>query len=59
MGKTSAATDPIGNEPQNTDSNDAVKREWIEAWKTVICAEVLSAFTRCEELVLDPLLMHF
>lgn len=53
------STNSVGNGPQGTDLNATGTHEWLEEWKTVICAEVISAFTKCEELVLDPLLMHF
>lgn len=59
MGNFSAATAPTSNAPNAVDPTGAATLEWIEAWKTVILAEMLSAVTRCEEIVLDPLLMHF
>ena len=59
MGNSSANTAPTRNELHTMDAKAGARREWINSWLTVIFAEVLSAFTRCEELVLDPLLMHF
>jgi hypothetical protein len=59
MINSATAAVPAKTQPQRAIENTGMFRGWIEAWKTVICAEVLSAFTKCEEIVVDPLLRHF
>jgi hypothetical protein len=59
MINSATAAAPISNQPPREIENSGVIREWMDGWKTVICAEVISAVTRCEELLVDPLRMNF
>jgi hypothetical protein len=59
MINSAIAAAPISNQPQREIEDFGVIRDWVDAWKTVICAEVISAVTKCEELLVDPLRMNF